>query len=103
VNAQGKRELDLKYDLRELEVENKQFKLEIKCSMKKYRHLSKDDIRKYNESTFDNANLANKINNFSRDFMFLRYKFLKEGWQDYAPSNKKSFSYFVGQKMADTY
>jgi hypothetical protein len=47
--------------------------------------------------------LANKINNFSRDFMFPRYKFLKEGWQDYEPSNKKSLSYFVEQKMADTY
>jgi hypothetical protein len=29
--------------------------------------------------------------------------FLKEGWQDYKPSNKKSLSYFVGQKMADIY
>ncbi len=47
--------------------------------------------------------MANKINNFSRDFMFPRYKFLKEGWQDYEPSNKKSLSYFVEQKMADTY
>ncbi len=35
--------------------------------------------------------------------MFPRYKFLKEGWQDYKPSNKKSLSYFVGQKMADRY
>jgi hypothetical protein len=89
---------DLKYDLRELESENKQLKLELKCSKKKYRCSSKEDIRNYNEWTFDKANLANKINNFSRDFMFLRYKFLKEGWQDYEPSNKKSLSYFVGQK-----
>jgi hypothetical protein len=28
---------------------------------------------------------------------------LKEGWQDYNPTNKKSLSYFVGRKMADTY
>jgi hypothetical protein len=28
---------------------------------------------------------------------------LKEGWQDYKPSNEKSLFYFVGQKMADTY
>jgi hypothetical protein len=48
-------------------------------------------------------NLANKINHFTRDVMFPRYKFLKEGWQDYEPSNEKSLSYFVGQKMADTY
>jgi hypothetical protein len=47
-------------------------------------------MRNYNEWTFDEANLANKINGFSRDFMFLRYKFLKEGWQDYEPSDKKA-------------
>ncbi len=35
--------------------------------------------------------------------MFLHYKFLKEGWQDYKLSNKKSMSYFVVRKMADTY
>jgi hypothetical protein len=65
--------------------------------------LSKEDIRTYNEWTSDEANLANKINNLSRDVMFPRYKFLKEEWQDYKLSNKKSLSYFVGQKMADTY
>ena len=70
---------------------------------KKYRRSSKEDIRTYNEWTFDKANLANKKKNFSRDVMFPCYKFLKEGWQDYEPSNKKSLSYFVGQKMANTY
>jgi hypothetical protein len=49
------------------------------------------------------VNLANKINDFNRDVMFPRYKFLKEGWQDYKPSKEKSLSYFFGQKMADTY
>jgi hypothetical protein len=86
-----------------LEVENKQLKEKLNCSKKKYRRSSKEDIRNYNEWSFDKANLANKINNFSRDVMFLHYKFLKEGWQDYEPSNKKSLSYFLGQKMADTY
>ena len=47
--------------------------------------------------------MANKINDISRDVMFLQYKFLKEGWQDYKPRHKKSLSYFVGPKMADTY
>jgi hypothetical protein len=98
-----KRVRDLEYDLRELEAENKQLKLELKCSKKKDRCSSKEDIRNYNEWIFDKANLANKIYNFSRDFMFLHYKFLKEGWQDYEPSNKKSSSFFVGQNMADTF
>ncbi len=61
---------DLEYDLRELEAENKQLKLELKCSTKKYRRSSEEDIRNHNEWTFDKANLANKINDFSRDFMF---------------------------------
>ncbi len=74
-----KRLRDLEYDLREFQSENKQLKLELKCSKKKYRHSSKEDIRNYNEWEFDKANMANKINNFSRDFMFPRYKFLKEG------------------------
>ncbi len=95
-----KRVRDLEYDLRQLEADNKQLKVELKFTKKKCRRLSKEDIRTCNEWTFDEANLANKINNFSRDVMFLRYKFLKEGWQE---SNKKSLSYFVGQKMADTY
>jgi hypothetical protein len=100
--VQKKRVRDLEYDLRQLEAEDKQLKVELRCSKKKYRCLGKEDIRTYDECTFDGANLANTINNFSRDVMFLHYKFLKEGWQDYKPSNKKSLSYFVGQKMADT-
>ncbi len=98
-----KRVRDLEYYLRELVTENNRLKLELKCSKKKYRRLSKEDIRNYNEWTFDEANLADKINDLSRDFMFPLYKFLKEGWQDYEPSNKKSLSYFVGQKMAAIY
>ena len=44
-----KRVCDLEYDLRQLEEENKQLKVELKCSKKKYRRLSKEDIRTYNE------------------------------------------------------
>jgi hypothetical protein len=74
-----KRVCDLEYDLRQLEVDNKQLKVELKFAKKKYRWSSKEDIRTYNEWTFDEANLANKINSFSRDVMFPGYKFLKEG------------------------
>jgi hypothetical protein len=91
-----KRAHDLEYHLGQLEADNKQLKVELKFSKKKYRRLSKEDIRTYNEWTIDEGNLANKINNFSRDAMFPHYKFLIEGWQDYEPSNEKSLSYFVG-------
>ncbi len=103
MNARRKRVRDLEYYLRQLEVDNKRLKIELKFAKKKYRRLSKEDISTCNEWTFDEANLANKINDFSWDVMFLGYKFLKEGWQDYEPSNKKSLSYFVGRKMAVTY
>jgi hypothetical protein len=65
-----KRVHDLEYDLRQLEADNQQLKVELKFAKKKYRHSSMADIRTYNEWTFDKANLANKINNFSRDVMF---------------------------------
>jgi hypothetical protein len=44
-----KRVRDLEYDLRQLEADNKQLKVELKFSKNKYRHLSKEDIRTYNE------------------------------------------------------
>ncbi len=44
-----KRVSDLEYDLRQLEADNKQLKVELKFSKKKYRRLSKEDIRTYNE------------------------------------------------------
>jgi hypothetical protein len=50
----------LEYDLRHLQADNKQLKVELKFAKKKYRRSSKEDIRTYNEWTFDGANLANK-------------------------------------------
>jgi hypothetical protein len=44
-----KRVHDLEYDLRHLEADNKQLKVELKFAKKKYRLSSKEDIRTYNE------------------------------------------------------
>jgi hypothetical protein len=71
-----KRVCNLEYDWRQLEADNKQLKVELKFSKEKCRCLSKEGDRTCNEWTFEKANLANKINNFSRDVIFLRYKFL---------------------------
>jgi hypothetical protein len=49
------------------------------------------------------AILADKVTEFSRDYMFPCYKFLKDGWQNYDPTNKKKSHFFVRRKMADTY
>jgi hypothetical protein len=98
-----KRVRDLEDDAKELEAENKRLKEELKNLNKRVSRSSKENIRNSNGWTGDKANLADKITEFSRDYMFPHYKFLKEGWQDYNPTNKKSLSYFVGRKMADTY
>ncbi len=94
---------DLKDDVKELEAVNKRLKEELKNYKKKACYSSKGDIRYSNGWMGDEAILADKVTKFSRDYMFPRYKFLKEGWQDYDPTNEKSLSYFVGRKMADTY
>jgi hypothetical protein len=94
---------DLEDDVKEFEAVNKRLKEELKNYKKKVRRSSKGDIRDSNGWTGNEAILANKVTKFSRDYMFPHYKFLKEGWQDYDPTNKKSLSYFVGRIMADTY
>jgi hypothetical protein len=96
-----KRICDLEDDVKELEAVNKRFKEELKNYKKKVRCSSKGDIRDSNGWTGNEAILANKVTKFSRDYPC--YKFLKEGWKDYNPMNKKCLSYFVGRKIADTY
>ncbi len=98
-----KRIRDLEDYVKELEAVNKRLKEELKNYKKKVHCSSKGDIRDSNGLMGDEAILADKATTFSRDYMFPRYKFLKEGWQDYNPMNKKSLSYFVRRKMADTY
>ncbi len=97
-----KRICDLEDDVKELEAVNKRLKEELKNYKKRVRHSSKGDIRDSNGWMANEAILADQATKFSRDYMFPHYKFLKEGWQDYDPTNKKSLSYFVGRKMADT-
>jgi hypothetical protein len=98
-----KRVGDLEDDVKELEVVNKRLKEELKNLKMRVSHSSEGDIRNSNGWMGNKAILANKVTTSSRDYMFPHYKFLKEGWQDYNPTNKKSLSYFVGRKMADTY
>ena len=98
-----KRIRDLEDDVKKIEAVNKRLKEELKNYKKKVRRSSKGGIRNSNGWTGDEALLADKVTEFSRDYMFPRYKFLKEEWQDSDPMNKKSLSYFVGRKMADTY
>ncbi len=38
----------------------------------------------------EEINFADSINNFVRGFLFPKYKFLKEGWQEYQPDKRNS-------------
>jgi hypothetical protein len=83
-----KRIPDLEDDVKELEVGNKRLKEELKNYKKKVHCSSKGDIRDSNGWMGNEAILADKVTKFSKDYMFPCYKFLKEGWQDYNPTNK---------------
>ncbi len=94
---------DLEDYINELKEKNKKPKTELKVSKKSNSHSIKGDIQNANNRTGEKANLANKITEFCKDYLFPCYKFLKDGWQTYNPENNMSFCCFVGKNMANTY
>ncbi len=60
----------------------------------------KGEIHNANDWTGEEANLADRITEFCKEFLFSCNKFLKDGWKTFNPENEKSFSYFVGKNMA---
>jgi hypothetical protein len=88
----------LEDDVKELEAVNKRLKEELKNYKKKVCRSSKGDIRDSNGWMCDEAILVDKVAKFSRDYMFPCYKLLKEGWQNYDPTNKKSCHILSGGK-----
>jgi hypothetical protein len=95
------RELEDKLD--KLEEKDKKLKAKLKASKKTNSKSMKGDIWNANDWTGEGANLADKVIEFCKDFMFPRYKFLKDGWKSYEPENNKSFCYFVGKNITNTY
>ncbi len=90
--------------LYELEENNKKLKAELKASKKLNSKSMKGDIQNANDWTGEEANLADKVLEFCKDFLFPCYKFfLKDGWKSYKPENDKSFCYFVGKNIVNTY
>jgi hypothetical protein len=100
--AQKKRMQELEDKLYELEENNKILKAELKASKKSNSKSMKGDIQNANDWTGEEANLAEKVMEFCKDFLFPCYKFLKDGWKSYKPENDKSFCYLVGWNMANT-
>jgi hypothetical protein len=94
---------ELEDKLYKLEENNKKLKAELKASKKSNRKSTKGDIWNANDWTGEEANLADKVMEFCKNFLFPCYKFLKDGWKNYKPDNDRSFCYFVRENMANTY
>jgi hypothetical protein len=60
--------------------------------MKKRSKPSKKTIREMIMWSGEEINFSKSVNTFVREFLFPRYKFLKEGWQRYEPNMKNSLS-----------
>ena len=95
------RELEDKLD--KLEEKDNKLKAKLKASKKTNSKSMKGDNWNTNDWTGEEANLADKVMEFCKDFLFPCYRFLKGGWKSYEPENNKSFCYFVGKNMANTY
>jgi hypothetical protein len=92
---------ELEDKLYKLEENNKKLKAEFKVSKKSNSRSAKGDTRNANDWIGGAANLADKVMEFCKDFLFPRYMFLKNGWQSYEPEIDKSFHYSVRKNMAN--
>jgi hypothetical protein len=80
-----KRTRELEDKLYELEENNKKLKTELKASKKSSSRSTKREIRNANDWSGEEANLADKVLEFCKDFLLPFYKFLKDGWKSYNP------------------
>ncbi len=76
-----KRMRELEDNLYELEENNKTPKAELKASKTSNSKSTKGDIWNANDWTGEEANLADKVMECCKDFLFPCYKFLKDGWK----------------------
>jgi hypothetical protein len=60
--------------------------------MKNKSRTNKKTLRESMRWSGEEINFADNINTFVRVFLFPRYKFLREGWQDYQHDKKNSLS-----------
>ncbi len=62
---------------------------EISKSKMATRH-NKRKVPEEDQWTGEETNFAKMVNHFCKNFLFLRYKFLKDGWQDVLPERPTS-------------
>jgi hypothetical protein len=74
----------------------KKLKVELKLSKSPGRN-TKQKIRSDYQWDGEDANLADKVLDWVKTYLFPRYKFLKRGWMEF--SNKSDRSAFVERKM----
>ena len=78
---------------------NKKLKSQLMEAQRSRSRSSKGNIRRDNDWSAEEGRLADKIVPFCKNYLFPRYKFLRDNWMDYDPENENSFCHFVGDKM----
>ncbi len=73
----------------------KRLKMELRLSKSKARR-TKRQIR--NNNDWDGDIFADSVSSFAKEYLFPRFKFLKDGWMDY-DEGQDSFSTFVQGKV----
>ena len=72
--------------------------LEISKSKMATRH-NKRKVQEEYQWTGEETNFAEMVNHFCKNFLFPRYKFLKDGWQDVLPERPMSVYLLCIQKL----
>jgi hypothetical protein len=60
---------------------------------------NKKSLRESMRWSSEEINFADSVNSFVREFLFLQYKFLRKGWQNYEPDKKNSLSSMCLRKL----
>jgi hypothetical protein len=60
----------------------------------------KKTIREFMNWSGEEINFSEDVNTFVREFLFTRYKFLKDGWQHYQPNKHDSLSSLCLRKLS---
>ena len=85
--------------LREKERTIRKLQMELDC-MKNKSKPSKKSLREVMKWSGEEINFSDSVNTFVRVFLFPRYKFLKDGWQDYQPDKRDSLSSMCLRKLS---
>ena len=85
--------------LREKERTIKKLQAEVHSLRNKSRP-NKKSLRESMRWSGEEINFADSVNCFVREFLFPRYKFLREGWQNYEPDKKNSLSSMCLRKLS---